>query len=83
MIAIGSHLPMKIKKQAAPFILLGDEPPQAVARARAVDFNLFLSQPADHVHIEGNRHMIERHRRIAQPMSRAEEPLLLAVPKRK
>ncbi|MGC4005345.1 MAG: hypothetical protein QM811_20375 [Pirellulales bacterium] len=82
MIAVGLHHPGVVQLQRVVDVAVRDQPSPADRGARAVDLDLFVAQPTDHIEIDACLELSERDGRIFEPVFRAEQVDFFAVPKR-
>src|SRR3954454_9764350 len=64
-------------------VVLARQPAQARGGARAEHFDPVTAQPANHVEVDIELHSAAWHGRMIEPVDRAEQPLLFAVPQGK
>ena len=81
VIAVRFKLPRELQLQPCVSVLLRDDSSQALARPNAEDFEVVVSQLADHVDIESERDSLERDRRVTNEVLRSDEPIFFPVPK--
>lgn len=80
VVAVGFQLPVEIQQQLRYVVLPAHQLPQAGAGARSEHDELRVAQAADHVGIDHDWDTLQGHGRMIDPVLRAEQAFLFAVP---